>query len=953
MTLPSTSTRALFLLLAASLPVAACGDDDAPPNTGTDAGVDAAAVDAGPPEEIEDLPIDEQLNLPGLDAPVDVVRDSRGVPHIYGTTLHDVVMVQGFLMAKDRIGQMELIRRNVEGRLADYAGSLDRTLIDGDIEARFFGHRRNAERIYASLGATSPEKQALDAFAEGVNVYIARVRAEEEILPPAVAESIAPSILTDWEPENSLAIGRYLSWYLSYTAADEVAYSEFREAVNDVFPEGSATPAIAKRAGFFDDYLGFYPAENVFSRDGFPNTPTDMGTTAIRNPRRPREDKRRPSRELLERANRFFARVAERQRFFGGHDRGSNNWLVAGSKSQSGHPLLANDPHLGLTSPALFWFSHLNTKRAGGTLNVQGLSLAGVPGVILGYNDHVAWGSTTANYDVTDVYEETITPGVGGAPDTVLFNGTQVAIQKRMEHIDVDNGADVEVELEFVPHHGFFVPEISNGRVVPRTGNRALAVRWTGDDISNDIGAFLRLNLATNLTEAKAALDLFEVGGQSFVLATAAGEIMWSGQARIPTRPAAALTYDSATEAGQSPCFVLPGTGEYEWTGNLGERYIPHALNPAAGFVATANNDLVGVNADGNPLNDPYYLGCVFDIGHRIARITERLEEVTADNMASVEDMQSIQGDDRSPMGAKLTAPIVASLGKLLAESATPGTHPELAAVVTAIGTTNMPKIEAMRTRLMGWTSFRTPAAVEGAPTAAEIDDSIATSIFNAILPRLAHLTLDDELERIDNGSPYPGGPVFIQRALLAPSTLRTYDASITDTVVWDDLTTESVVETRDERVARAALAALTFLETTLGSDVTMWRWGRLHRIRFDSLLQTLSRDRISIPEIGDAMFPDGYPRHGDNYGVDASNSGFFSQTSHNYGSGPVQRLVVEMTPTGPRAFNALPGGQSNDPDSPHHHDEAQHWRRNQAPEMNFQEIQVVMNAEHRIRVAP
>ena len=181
---------------------------------------------------------------------------------------------------------------------------------------------------------------------------------------------------------------------------------------------------------------------------------------------------------------------------------------------------------------------------------------------------------------------------------------------------------------------------------------------------------------------------------------------------------------------------------------------------------------------------------------------------------------------------------------------------------------------------------------------------------------------------------------------------LATYDASIGDTVLWDDLRT-ATVETRDERVLRAFVAALELLETQLGPDMAEWRWGRLHTLRLGTIVPQPGEDVLSIPTPRDAMFADGWPRHGDNFTVDVGNFGTAGGTRFTYGAGPQQRLVVELGPDGPIARNALPGGESEDPDSPHHADEAEHWRRNEAPPIYFAEPDVVSHAETRTTFSP
>ncbi|EYF07174.1 penicillin acylase family protein [Chondromyces apiculatus] len=918
------------------------GDDDPGPSASTTNQTDTNTEEG-------------DMSLPGLEAQVDVTVDDRGMPHIYGASLHDVAMVEGYLMARDRFPMMEFVRRNVTGRLAEFLGTLSPDALEADIAARVIGYQRVANRIYDGMEPTEPTRVALDAFAAGVNVYIQELRDGTTKLPRGAGLLdlfLLPNkeAFTDWTPQDSLAIGRYLSSSLSYEGDTDIAITAAAAAAAAAYPAGDP------REGIFRDFWSMDPARDVFTRDGFPNVGTDGGTSAKPSPPPGPSPAPQPvSLGALQRSLGFANAAKRHLERFGDETRGSNNWIVSGAKTASGFPIIANDPHLSLPSPPLFWYAHLNTTRAGGDLNVQGLSLVGVPGVIIGYNDHVAWGVTTAGHDVTDVYSETITPGAGDDPDTVLFNGNQVPIQIITETIKVSGEDDVVLHLENVPHHGVIVPQIVDGKVVPRTEDTALSVRWTGDEPSYEVRAFFGLNVAKDLDDAKAAIDHFEVGAQSFVITTTQGEIFWSTQARVPVRPAEAMTYDPETQTGVAPFMVLPGDGSAEWTGDLDDSHLPHDLNPARGFIATANNDLVGATLDGNPFNDPYYVGWDYDIGHRVARITERLDQLTTAGGVTPEDMMSIQADHQSPLGRHLTPALIASLERVAEERATPGTHADLADLVAATPAADLDLLDDVVARLGAW-SFETATGVDigdGAPGAAEVNDAIATSLFNATITQLAQLAFGDESTAI--GSRPGSGAIAktLQWALLTPERLVTYDG-VSDTVLWDDVSTAGVTETRHERIARAALQGIATLRGTLGDDASQWTWGKLHTVRLTSLVPDISgTSAVDVPPADDPAFPGGFPRPGDNFGVDASNFGMWTNGNFTFGSGPVQRMVVEMTPDGPRAWNAIPGGQAFDPESPHHADEVEHWRRNNAPPLYFTDDDVDAHMESRATFTP
>lgn len=966
-----------FLLVGLSLALA-CGDDDGGTDAGMDAGIDAmdAGTDVGPvdAQTIEEIPAEREIALAGLGSTVDAVQDERGMWHIYGSDLSDVIRAQGYIQAEDRMGQMEFIRRQATGTLGEFAGGFVPALLDADAEARFDGHRRNAMAILDTLSAE--ERGLLEDYAAGVNEYIAKLRTFEEQLPRGVSTVVNGDLLVDWDVIDSLSIARLQAASLSLDTRDDLNNTDRLERWQRFFPSDDADPRIAALSGAFHDLFSYRPARSAYVRDGFPNVGTDTGTRAIRRPRPPigSVELALPPRRVIDAGLRFAER--QEQRFaslFGGDEhRGSNSWVVGGAATASGNPILANDPHLGLTSPPLFWMAHVNTKRAGGDVDVAGQMIAGTPVNILAFTDRIAWGLTTSGYDVTDVYMELITPG---EPDTVEHDGGQVPIEIVTEILRDDLGGMRTVEFENVPHHGLIIPgtrtacEASDPPPCEVGKDIAFSVQWTGNEPTNEAGAFVDLYRAQNVDDARDAWRKFEVGGQTLVVADVEGNIYYTSSVRIPIREDGAQTYDPDTQTGTSPCFVLDGRGGQDWTGEfLDERYLPHTLNPDESYIFTANGDPVGVTEDGDALNgvdpddpeDDFFIGCSFADGYRADRIQSRLIELVEGGNITPEDMSALQNDAVSPLGTIMVPVILAQLERALEERDTPDTHADLTAAVTE-NAAAMDRVEMARDRLAAWTSFDTPAAVEGTPAADEIADSVATSIFNVVFGHLMRNTFDDELDVHRDGmlDGEIGRTNIVSRAMIFmatdPTGMASYDDGIGDSVLWDDLNTAEV-ESRGDRVLRAVVAALEWLETRFDTaDMDMWRWGRLHTLRLDALVPVslFGDDPLSIPVPDDAMFPEGFPRHGDRGVVDASNFGMFNFDALDYGSGPQQRLVVEMTPEGPVAVNALPGGNSEDPDSMFHRNEMEVWRANEVTPVPFTEREVITAAVRRVRFTP
>jgi len=239
---------------------------------------------------------------------------------------------------------------------------------------------------------------------------------------------------------------------------------------------------------------------------------------------------------------------------------------------------------------------------------------------------------------------------------------------------------------------------------------------------------------------------------------------------------------------------------------------------------------------------------------------------------------------------------------------------------------------------------------VEGDLTPGEIDDSVATTLFNATLPRIVSLAFGDEVKSI---GVRPDDRFLVRtlvRAMTEPSRLESFDPALGDTVLWDNLETPEV-DSKNDILLEALVSALTFLEGRLGQDMSQWRWGKLHTLRLASIIPGFSE--FDIPAPSDTKYAAGFPRAGDNFGVDYSGAGLWRGSEFTYRVGPQQRLVVEMTPEGPRAWNAIAGGQSEDPASTHHADEMELWKQNLSPALFFDERDVAEHAERSVRFTP
>jgi penicillin amidase len=653
-----------------------------------------------------------------------------------------------------------------------------------------------------------------------------------------------------------------------------------------------------------------------------------------------------------------------------GHDNqvnptvGSNNWVIGPGMSSTGHVMVANDTHLDLSNPAIFYLSHL-VSRGDTKLDVMGVQFPGIPGVILGMNEHVAWGSTVNNIDVTDVYQETVVPCDSGGGPCVMFNGQKVALVPRTETFDVGRFGQIvntiTVTLYDVPQHGPIIPRITmvNGMSthgVEPLGTSELSIKYTGYQPAPKLSTTVYgLNTANSMKDAVAAIDAgFLYGNQNWVIGDDQGHFGWTQYTRTPRRAPTAV-----------PWKVLPGDGSAEWGGDLDPRYIPHAYDPAQGFIATANNDPIGVTDDGEPFlsepmvdGAPLYLGADYDPGTRVGRITKRIKAITdGGGKLTLDDMQSIQADAVSEWSQALAPTFIAAVQALQEELAQPGTHSDISTLVAEASPPSKALLPNVLAAVQGW-SFDTASGVaEDQPTAQQISDSQAAAVMQVFIRRLADRTFEDEYSQLGIT---PGS--FAQLKLLVrmcnnDPTLHTPQNPMTGEPILFDTWDTPEQETKRNITAHAVLDSLDFLVGELGADFDKWRWGNLHTLTLSFLAQI---DALQIPLKTDTNYPNGFPRHGDIGTVDAAGDSI-DIGDYTYTHGPAIRFVAELDPKGPHARNVIPGGEVLDPSSPHYRDLMELWRKNKTIDLAFQDSEVansakaefMKNGDGRVRFTP
>lgn len=501
-----------------------------------------------------------RVKLPGLEGEVEILRDRWGVPHIYASNLRDLFFAVGYAQAQDRLWQMEFNRRVSSGTLAEVLGEEG---LEYDRLTRRIGFRRVSEADWREAEAT--ERAVLEAFSAGVNAYLETGRLPIEF-------GILRYRPQRWHPVDTLAFGRLMDWLLagnwdleilrSWTVerfgAEVMAELEPRYPVGKplIVPPGTA----AKGAG--------------------PSLEEDYGVAA----------------ELLG----ALAGTGM-----------SNNWAVNGKKSATGKPLLANDPHLPLQMPSIFWQFHVDSPE----LKATGAGLPGIPGVIIGHNDRIAWGVTAAFADGDDLFVEKVNPD---NPSQYSYESKWVDGEVVRAEIKVKGRRQPVVEEVLITRHGPVISPAIKGET------RTLALRSVTLEQAHQIQGILMLMGARNWEEFRDAVRLWPAPSQNFAYADVDGNIGYQLGGLVPVR---------AKGHGVLP---VPGwTGEYEWTGWVPFDELPSALNPPTNWVATANNKIVDDDY-------PYFLSANWADSFRHERIVQMLEEK---ERLSIEDFRRMQGD--------------------------------------------------------------------------------------------------------------------------------------------------------------------------------------------------------------------------------------------------------------------------------------------------------------------
>jgi penicillin amidase len=893
-----------------------------------------------------------------------VVRDSDGIPHIAASTEREVLYLQGFTHAQDRLFQMDVTRRQAEGTLAELLGA---GALPGDVQLRTFGLRRAAERSLPIL--SRQVRDALGAYADGVNDYVAR-----HSLPPEYA-ALEITTFRPWAPVDSLSIIRLISFGLSFELSDLD-----RSTLLSQYQAAGAAQGFDGTALFFEDVIRLAPFDNAAT---VPDASAPRSSRGVANPlenavsdsasamNRAAASPAMNDAVLMGLARDYLAHVrslpfVQAAMRTPDDERGSNEIVISGQHSRTGSPILANDPHLDLTAPATFYQNEIRTP----SFSAIGGSLPGVPFVIIGNTERFAWGVTTHRMDVTDVYQEKIVSD----PDSpsglsTLYQGKAEPVQELPQVFRANTPGDgAQNNVVTVPAGGaipasvLIVPRRNNGPIITinRAAGTAISVQYAGFSGTREMQAFRSINRARNLTQFTAALQSFDVGSQNFMYADQEGNIAYFASGEMPLRE----DLENGDPVGLPPFFVRDGQGGHEWLpaqDHDPDRALPFAIlpfsempqlvNPSRGFIVNANNDPIGNSRDNNMLNvlrpngGIRYIGTGygFDLGIRAGRIEQLLASLlTNGRKLGVQDLQRVQSD--VVMGdANFFVPFIV---RALGNAVRPGASGELTAFARD------QRVGQAVARMAVWDRSTPTGIVEGfdasdqngkraEPNAREIADSVAATIYSVWRNQIVNQTLNATLSR-------QGLAIAVPRDIQLTALKNLFDnfpqrsgvgASGVD--FFEVPGVAGAADRRDIVILRSLSNALDLLAGpafadafNLSTDQSDYRWGRLHRV----LLVHPLGGPFNIPPAGGA-FPQplsalpGIPIDGGLHTVDQSTHQINQNNSNGFmfRAGPSLRYVGSIESDGIESVSSLPGGQSGVPSSPFYVNLLRRWLTNEA----------------------
>ena len=755
------------------------------------------------------------ITLEGLSGPVDVKRDSYGIPQIYASSDADLFMAQGYVQAQDRFYEMDVRRHMTSGRLSEMFG---KSQVKDDEFLRTLGWDRVAKKEYDTTLSASTKKY-LQAYAKGVNAYLQGKDGKDISLEYAALGFTNDYKPEKWTPVDSVSWLKAMAWDLRGNMQDEIdrALMTSRlgpQQIADLYPDypySRNQPIVTQ--GDYDEYTKTFNGGDSASST---STSGSTGSTSSSS-----------GSALTSQLAGFSNVLDDLPTAVGvnGQGIGSNSWVVGGAHTITGKPLLANDPHLEASLPSV-WYQmglHCRVISSKCQYDVTGYTFAGMPGVVIGHNQDIAWGMTNSGVDTTDLYLEKL------SGDGYLYDGTTKPFTSRTETIKVAGGASKKIVVRET-NNGPLLSDRNDELVkvgkkatvdtaAPDRGDGyAISLRWTAEDPGTTMDAVFAIDKASDWSEFRSASTKFDVPSQNLVYADTKNNIGYTLPGKIPVR---------GKGDGSLP---VPGwDSKYDWTGYIPQAALPYEYNPKRGYIVTANQAVIDKD------KYPYTLTTDWGYGTRSQRITDLIQsKIDGGGKISTDDMRQMQLDDSSEI-AKLLVPKLLKIDE-----------PD-------------PDVRQAQKLLEGW-DYTQDA------------DSAAAAYFNSVWRNILKLAFGNKLPkelRVKGQCLYVSpvdttGPADEDNQKVRECGERDADQAQPDggdrwfevvRKLMDDPTsdwwktpasgTRPGASNMNQLFKRAMIDARWELTAKLGKDIDTWSWGRLHRLFLKN--QTLGTDGPAI----------------------------------------------------------------------------------------------------------
>ena len=809
---------------------------------------------------------DHEVDVSGLPLTdfVEVIRDERGIPHIYGTNVGDILFAQGYVHAQDRFWQLEFWSHLSTGRLASLIGEPG---VGADLLFRTFGFNRVALEEYENL---PPEfKQDLIHYTDGINAYIESRPQNRLSLEHFFLQFINPEYkVGTYEPYYPLAWAKMMAYDLN---------GNFEQEIRNSKTYNTLTPEIAEllRPPYPDEHP--YIVEEWEGKGSF----TSVGK----------------SNNIEQLYQALFIKYVTKD-LQTNQALGSNSWAISGEHTESGLPLLANDPHLSVQLPAIWYENglHCYPKNRDCELDVVGFSFAGSPYIVIGHNSHIAWGFTNMGPDVQDLFVEKINPS---NPNQYEVDGEWRDMDRITEIIEVAGSEPIVIEVRST-HHGPIVSDRSypvnlnpeedqvsfaDEARIELPDNFSVSLSWPALIPGNTFVGIRDFNYAKNWEEFRDASRLFEVPAQNLLYADVDGNIAYQSPGKLPIRAEGLV--------GDLP---IPGwLSENDWQGFVPFEELPYTINPSSGYIITANQS---VHPDQPWPN--YYAR-----GYRAEAIERVINQYISEKI-SVDDMEAMQINNFDYSAAYIL-PYV--FNNVYVDS-------------------NI--LTAMKEWAISETKFEMNKDSSGAAAWAVFYKNFAEQTFE-------ELVVTDNL----------GNEISLQPGN-SDSTSEIFRALLKDPnhILWDDINTPQKENLTDILERALLLADERIVELFDTDDYDKWSWGELHTITYPTNLL----GEAGIPILTNLVNIGPVEAGGSSFAINSTDWGFGEDFT--IGSYPSMRMVVDLS-NFDNSRTILPSGQSGHVMSKYYDDQVENWIENNMYILNFSREQVELNQKEYMFLRP